>query len=338
MGQQGYSTRVGVLRALPGLGDMLCAVPALRRLRGGMPDAHVALIGLPSARGFVERYPDLIDELVELPGFPGLTEPLPDAGEMTTFLTAMQERRLDLAIQMHGSGGVSNVLTALLGATAMAGCYLPGSWRPEGAFVPYPADLAEPSRWDALADGIGLPDVGHGVGFPIMEAERQAIATLLPNGRYAIVHPGASEPARRWPADRFAAVADALAEAGYRVVLSGTADEAPLTAAVAGLMRGPATDLAGRTSLGTMAALLDGAGLLVTNDTGVSHLAAAIATPSVVLFLQSDPVRWAPTDKRRHRVVGHGLPDAASVRRPAPLPEIAEVLAAIDALEPSLAA
>lgn len=343
MGQQGLLTEVGVLRALPGLGDMLCAVPALRRVRALMPDARVTLIGLSTARCFVERYAELIDELVVLPGFPGLTEPLADPAAIAEFLAAMQTRCFDLAIQMHGSGGVSNVLTALLGAKAIAGCYLPGAWRPEGMYVvPYPADLPEPRRWTTLIDGVGPVDgqtnVNRGAGFSIMEAERQAIATLLPHGRYAVVHPGASEPARRWPADRFAAIADALATRGYRVVLSGMPDEAPLTAAVAAAMTEPAIDLAGRTTLGTIAALIEGAGLLVTNDTGVSHLAAAIGTPSVVLFLASDRARWAPVDTRRHIAVGTGLADSATSRTAPLLPGIDDVLAAIDALEPSLAA
>lgn len=333
---------MGVLRALPGLGDMLCAVPALRGLRARLPDARVTLIGLSTAREFVERHPDLVDELVVLPGFPGLTEPLADAAAIADFLTAMRTRFFDLAIQMHGSGGVSNVLTALLGANAMAGCYLPGAWQPEGTFVAYPADLSEPHRWTTLIDALGPVDgqtnVNRGAGFSMMEAERRAIATLLPHSRYAVVHPGASEPARRWPADRFAAVADALATRGYRVVLSGMPDEAPLTAAVAAAMTTLAIDLAGQTTLGTMAALLEGAGLLVTNDTGVSHLAAAIGTPSVVLFLASDRARWAPVDTRRHIAVGAGVTDAATLRAPPPPPGIDAVLAAIDALEPSLAA
>jgi ADP-heptose:LPS heptosyltransferase len=85
--------------------------------------------------------------------------------------------------------------------------------------------------------------------------------------------------------------------------LTGSAHEAQLTAAVARAMRAPAVDLAGRTSLGAMGALLSRARLLVTNDTGISHLAAALRVPSVVVFTASDPARWAPLDARLHRRV-----------------------------------
>src|SRR5690606_34562089 len=68
-------------------------------------------------------------------------------------------------------------------------------------------------------------------------------------------------------------------------------------------MRSPAVNASGETSLGVAAALLERAALLVTNDTGISHLAAALGTPSVVVFLASDPERWAPLDRERHRPV-----------------------------------
>ncbi len=77
-----------------------------------------------------------------------------------------------------------------------------------------------------------------------------------------------------------------------------------MTADVARRMRYGALDLAGRTSLGAMAALLGDAALVVSNDTGVSHLAAALRVPSVIVFLASDPLRWAPLDRALHRVVG----------------------------------
>jgi ADP-heptose:LPS heptosyltransferase len=125
-------------------------------------------------------------------------------------------------------------------------------------------------------------------------------------GRYVCIHPGASVPERRWPVEQFAVVAGAFAARGLRVVLTGTAPEAGLTEQVARTATVDCVDLAGRTDLGVLAALLSEARLLVCNDTGVSHLAAALRTPSVVLSTGENPMRWAPADGRRHRVLGGG--------------------------------
>jgi ADP-heptose:LPS heptosyltransferase len=70
-------------------------------------------------------------------------------------------------------------------------------------------------------------------------------------------------------------------------------------------MRAPAVDLAGKTSLGGLAALVARARLVLANDTGISHIAAALQAPSVIVASGSDPRRWAPLDRRRHRVLWH---------------------------------
>jgi hypothetical protein len=110
--------------------------------------------------------------------------------------------------------------------------------------------------------------------------------------------------ARRWPVERFAAVADTLADAGLRVVITGSQDERDLAAALRARLRAPALDLSGATDLGTVAALVRGARLVVCNNTGVSHLAAALRVPSVVLIHDAREIaRWAPLDAQLHRRV-----------------------------------
>src|SRR5690606_8953408 len=108
---------------------------------------------------------------------------------------------------------------------------------------------------------------------------------------------------RRWASEKFAAVGDALSKQGFRVILTGAVAELPLTQAVATAMKQPALDLAGKTSLAALAQLVANARLLICNDTGVSHIAAAVRAPSVILFSASDPQRWQPLDERLHRVV-----------------------------------
>ncbi|WP_369255569.1 glycosyltransferase family 9 protein [Geodermatophilus amargosae] len=154
-------------------------------------------------------------------------------------------------------------------------------------------DLPEPERALSLARAAGfdLPDGDDG---------RLAVRRPLPETPYepgyVVLHPGASVPARAWPAERCAEAVEALADAGHRVLVTGGPGERALTAAVAGT-RG--VDLGGTTTLPGMAALLDGAAAVVVGNTGPAHLAAAVGTPVVSLFSPVVPAaRWAP----------HGVP------------------------------
>ena len=329
-------TRIGVVRALHGLGDMLCAVPALQALRRAHPQAHITLIGLPDGEWLLQRFGKVFDALMPFPGFPGVPEHPYSSDRLARFLRRVQQQPFDLAIQMHGSGVVTNVFTAMLGARSAAGLYLPGNFRPRpGRFFPYPQHGPEASRWLHLTTQLGCPNDGDALAFPVSAEDRAALrahATLgnLVESRYVVIHPGARDPARRWPSDRFARVADALADQGYRIVLTGTVSERESACAVSAAMRADPVNAAGETSLGVAAALLERAALLVTNDTGISHLAAALRTPSVIVFVDSDPDRWAPPDRVLHRpVVARTLersaPQGARRSRSA-MPEPDEVL------------
>ncbi len=305
----GRPRRVAVLRALQ-LGDLLCAVPALRALRAALPDAEIVLVGLPWARDFVERFACFLDGFREFPGFPGLPERPTQLPQIPDFLAAMQAEHFDLVVQMHGAGTITNPLAVLFGARALAGFYLPGQLCPDPErFLPYPPTVPEVWRHLRLMQFLGVPLRGEHLEFPITPRDRQAFRLLagvldLHPGTYACLHPGARAAARRWPPRHFAAVADALAARGLRVVLTGTKGETPLTRAVADAMRTSPVDLAGRTDLGTLAVLLEGAALLVCNDTGVSHLAAALRVPSVVTLNElSELETWPPRDRVLHRVV-----------------------------------
>jgi len=186
---------------------------------------------------------------------------------------------------------------------------VPGQPCPDLArYLPYPDDLPEVWRNLRLAAFLGAASDDPTLTFPITREDRHAFLALaaardLVPGSFAVVHPGASVGTRRWSPERFARVADGLVARGLAVVLTGTGSEAPLTRAVAAAMTHPALDLAGETGLGPLAVLLTRARLVVCNDTGVSHLATALRVPSVVLFTGSDPARWAPLDRARHRVL-----------------------------------
>lgn len=299
---------IAVLRALQ-LGDLLCAVPALRALRYRWPAARVTLIGLPWAREMVARYPAYVDDFLEFPGFPGFPERGYEPRAVVRFLREAQQRQFDLALQLHGSGEVSNPLLALLGARRMAGFFREGRYCPDvTSFLPWRDDEHETERGVRLLASLGAPPCGLELEAPVLPADRQALAAVaathdLPAGRYVCIHPGAQLPSRRWYPERFAVVADGLAARGLRIVVTGTAGEAPLAHGVTGRMRGPAVNLVGQTTLGALTALIDDARLVVSNDTSVRHIAAARGTPCVAVACGGDVVRWAarePTQRLLH--------------------------------------
>src|SRR5215208_4205215 len=98
-----------IIRALQ-LGDLLCSVPAFRALRAALPEARVTLVGLPWADVFVKRFSHYLDDFIALPGWPGLPESEPQIEKIPGFLQTVQNRRFDLALQMQGSGGITNPL------------------------------------------------------------------------------------------------------------------------------------------------------------------------------------------------------------------------------------
>jgi ADP-heptose:LPS heptosyltransferase len=298
--------KIAVFRALQ-LGDLLCAVPAVRAIRGAYPEARIALVGLPWAREFAMRFSRYFDGFVEFPGFPGLPERRPDFAFVPQFFQQAAEQRFDLVLQMHGSGELANPLAVLMGGALTAGFYRPGHYRPDAQrFFEWRDDEHEVLRWNRLVRSLGIDPRGTELEFPLAERD-WAEWRGLRLGDYAVLHAGSQLPSRRWPAERFAEVGDELASEGLRIVLTGTTRESSLTTQIKKLMREPALDLAGRTTLGGLAAVIARARLLVCNDTGVSHVAAATRTPSVVVACGSDPRRWAPLDRELHRVLYHEI-------------------------------
>jgi ADP-heptose:LPS heptosyltransferase len=299
--------RILVLRALV-IGDMLCAIPALRALRHKYPQANVTLVGLPWAKDFVARFNAYLDDFIEFPGFPGLPERTFDVAAFPGFLAEVQQRQFDVAIQMHGSGSFVNPLCELFGACVTAGFYVPGEYCPNATFFEYPQDTQEVQRHLQLMEFLGAPSCGEQLEFPLVEGDYGALysvpeAAELQDQAYVCIHPGARFLSRRWHPERYAQAADRLAAEGYRIVVTGTGPEAEVASAVVNHMRAPAINLATKTTLGALAVLLKGARLLISNDTGVSHVAAALRVPSVVVVTGSDPQRWAPLDGARHQTV-----------------------------------
>lgn len=303
----GALRNIAVFRALQ-LGDLLCAVPALRALRAAAPRAKITLIGLPWAKTFAARFDRFIDDFLMFPGFPGLPETVPEIGCLPEFLAKAQAQHFDFALQLHGNGTLTNPLTVALGAARNAGFYVPGSYCPDPECYTHWSDSEhEVSRYLRLLNFLGIATGDSALEFPLRDRDFQLWSLTRPvlpaAGTYVCIHPGARMASRRWLPERFAQVADGLAAQGLQVVLTGSAEERPIIEAVRNAMRAGAIDLCGRTDLGALAALIAGARLVVCNDTGISHLAVAMATPSVIICSGADPRRWAPLNHVRHRLL-----------------------------------
>lgn len=298
--------RIAVVRALH-LGDLLHAVPALRALRNRFTEAEITLIGLPWARSFASRFGHYIDRFLEFPGYPGIAEAEYDAERTQDFLRDQRHYGFDLAIQMHGSGFTSNSFARGLGAKVDAGFYDHRNPDLLSVNAAYPDRLSEIERNLELVRLLGCAPDSRELEFPIFSEDAREADDLLsaPLHRPLFgIHTSSRAPSRRWPPERFAHLADEIKEyTGGTVLLTGGPDDVDDTRHVRSLMTQPAIDLAGRTSLGGLAALISRLDLFLSNDTGPAHIARALGTPSVTVFGPADPVRWAARGQGRHRIV-----------------------------------
>jgi len=302
--------RVAVFRAL-NLGDLLCTVPAFRALREALPDASISLIGLESARPVVARFGQYLDELILFPGDPAFPEQAVRSAELPDFYRDMAARDFDLALQWHGSGARSNAIVEAMAPRRWGG-FVPDIVREQpGRLMAWPDSMPEIRRYLAQLAYMGIPAADDTLEFPLAatdEAEAGAVAQAerMVLHRSVFIHPGARLASRRWPLSRYAEVARALSDDGWRIALTGSKDEQSLASdlqTLIGDVGEPVTNLCGKTSLGALAVLLRRGRLLICNDTGISHVAAAVGAPSVVVASGSDVARWAPTNGRLHTVL-----------------------------------
>ncbi|PJJ85042.1 glycosyltransferase family 9 protein [Mucilaginibacter auburnensis] len=298
--------KIAVFRALQ-LGDMLCVIPAIRALRHAYPDAEIYLLGLPWACAYTQRFNDYFDGFIHFPGYPGLPEQAFDARTFADFLPLIQQMEFDLVLQMQGNGSVINPLMELFGARHVAGFSTEGHYAPENSlFMPYPNYGSEIRRHLLLMEHLGFEPMGTELEFPLSSADREELEGLdmnfLPK-KYVCIHPGSRGAWRQWPVQYFAMLGNYCAEQGYEVLVTGTNDEQDIVTSVINHVDFEAIDMAGKTSLGAMGVLINDAAMLISNCTGVSHIAAALKTPSIVLSMDGEPERWGPIDKLTHRTI-----------------------------------
>lgn len=290
--------RLVVLRAL-GLGDLLVTVPALRALAEAFPGHHRVLVAPAWLRPVVALLEDVVHEVVDADFRLGVGH-VPARGEV--------------AVNLHGAGPQSSRALLATGARRVLAFAHPGV--PRIAGPAWHLEEHELERWCRLLEAFAIPVDRARWRLPAGGLPRR------PSWRGAtVLHPGAASAARRWPTSRWAAVARALQASGQPVVITGSVGERALAAEVAqraGL--GLSAVEAGRTSLTELAGGLSEARRVVAGDTGVAHLATALAVPSVLLFGPTPPSRWGPPRDQdgRHRVLWAGRCGDPHADRPDP--------------------
>ncbi len=293
------------------MGDLLTTVPALKSLRKGFPRSEIVLIGLPWAEEFVQRYSNLIDDFMSFPGFMGLPEQPFDPEKFSAFLSKVQDEEFDLAIQMQGSGSITNGMMEMFEAKMLAGFYGPEAHRPNKRFfIKYPKSGHEAERFLQLMENLGAEREETEINFPISEAEEAAAEKLLreyglSEKEFICIHPGAREEARRWNPTNFAEAADFVASKGYKIAFTGIERERDYVEKIKRQMDFSSVNLSGKTNLGEIAAVLKKSALLIANDTGIVHIASAACAESVIIYTKkgSNIERWAPLDRENHTII-----------------------------------
>ncbi|MDP9420564.1 MAG: glycosyltransferase family 9 protein [Actinomycetota bacterium] len=290
--------RIAVLRA-NALGDLMFALPALDALRAAYPDAELVLLGRAWHRDLLDGRPGPVDRTVVVPPFEGPLGP-DERRALDQVLDELAGEGVDLALQLHGGGRNSNPVVRRLGARVVAGLRTPDA-EPLDREVPYVYYQHEVLRLLEVVGLVGATPRTLEPRFALAERDRAEAAAVDGETPLVALHPGATDPRRRWPPERFAAVGDALAAAGASVVVTGSDGERQLVAAVVDAMRSPARGLAGRLSIGGLAGLLARCAVVVGNDTGPLHLAAAVGAATAGVFWCGNLINAGAATRTRHR-------------------------------------
>ncbi len=296
--------KIAVVRA-NGLGDLMFVLPALDALRQAYPHAEIVYIGKPMHKALFEGRPGPVDRVVVAPisrgvrDEPGATE---DPAEVESFLAQMRQEHFDLALQLHGGGRHSNPFTLKLGARYTAGTRTPDAVELDFS-IPYLYYQREVLRWLEVVALVGAKTDKIEPQVTVLESDLAEARSVLADGTqpFAVLHPGACDRRRQWPTDRYAAVGDFLVEQGLPLYITGTTAEKPLVDAVVDKMVYQAHDLCGALSMGALTGLLRLSSLLVTNDTGPVHLAAAVGSSTVSIYWGPNIVNAGPIRQRDHR-------------------------------------
>lgn len=307
--------KIAVLRG-GGLGDLIFALPAIEALAVAYPQAEIVLLGTRMHERLLSDRPGPVARVEVLPHTRGVNSGDDATDEIATasFLRRMSNERFDLACQLHGGGRYSNPFVRALKARHSVGTATPDAVLLDRT-LPYLYYQHEVVRWLETVSLAGAAPI-HGEPHITVTADERARARALVGSSLdglMVIHPGATDPRRRWPAEHFAEVARRAAIDGMRVVLVGDGADAELASRIAEdaahaadasapAAGGAILSLAGRLSLSELAGVLAGADVFVGNDSGPRHLAQAVGAPTASVFWVGNLINGGPLSRAEHRV------------------------------------
>lgn len=273
------------------IGDVVHTLPVLNLLRRHWPNAQISWLVTPECAGVVDRHPFLHEVIhFDRKGFVGAWRNPRAILALRELAQSLRKRAFDLVIDLQGlfrSGWLSRTTHAPVRLGLSDARELAGIFYTHRVDVG-PRDQHAIERYLAVTEALGA---GRGpVEFPfaVDEIDRQSIAAMVPE-RYAVLLPGANWVTKRWPVERFAALQRPLRERfGLQTVIAGGPDDEELARQI------PGVNLVGKTTLRQLVALLEGADLVIANDSGPMHIAAALGRPLVVPFGPTNAARTGP--------------------------------------------
>jgi heptosyltransferase-2 len=308
-----------LVRAPNWIGDAVMATPALFSLRRRFPGTEIALLAKPSIAALFEADPN-IDRCVVYER-PGRHEGF---GGLFRLILTLRKMRFHLAILFQ------NAFEAALIAVASEIPQRVGYDRDgRGFLLTHPCANPPKHQRDAylrLVERVGCDIETPPPTLTVTQKERESVGTLYgvtEDDLWVGINPGAAYgPAKRWSPDRFAAVADEMVRRfGVRIVILGSLAEREIAETVRRQMKAQATQLAGRTTVREMMAILSRCRLLVTNDSGPMHVAAALGVPVVAVFGPTDSTATSPggAGGGEHRIVHRPVECSPCTHRVCPI-------------------
>ncbi|MFH1594358.1 MAG: lipopolysaccharide heptosyltransferase II [Candidatus Omnitrophota bacterium] len=296
------------------IGDVVLSTPAIKAVRDKYPDAYIAFMVRPYARDVVEGNP-YIDEVIIYDKYGEHKNLL----NTVLFAISLRKKRFDLAIMLHPTNR-AHMIAFAAGISRRVGYDKKLSFLLTER-VPHLKQEGKKHESEYtldLLETIGIRAKGRELFLPLNDRDIKNIENTLSEyhlGREALliaVNPGASCPSKRWRPESFAKVCDGLAEKyKARIIIAADASNSRFADILAGKMRYEPVNLAGKTTVGELAALLSKCDLFISNDSGPVHIACAIGTPTISIFGRGDPglssERWGPIGKETrvfHKDVG----------------------------------